>query len=288
MANKLRTLLGDVLTAKEKRSIYSSFDVIGDIVIMKIPDSLLYKKYAIGKRLLDNLKSAKSVFLQTSAIEGVYRLRKLELLAGTNRTVTEHHEHGCRFKVDVRKVYFSPRLSTERLRIAEKVQDNEIVTNMFAGVGTFSILIAKQNPRSVVFNIDSNARASLLCLVNAKLNRVQDRVFPFCGDAKHIASTILSGISNRVLMPLPERAKEFVGSAITCLKQQGGTIHYFAHVGGHNKKDAINEGILNTTNAFKDYNHVIAGTRVVREVGPKLYQIVSDVSVCRRQCPKTI
>lgn len=282
MANKLRTLLGDVLTADERRSVYSSFDVIGDIVIMKIPDSLLSKKYAIGNRLLENLNSANSVFLQTSAIEGDYRLRKLELLAGTNRTVTEHHEHGCRFKVDVSKVYFSPRLSTERLRIAEKVEDNEIVTNMFAGVGTFSILIAKQNPRSVVFNIDSNAMASLLCLVNAKLNRVQDRVFPFCGDAKFIASKILSGVSNRVLMPLPERAKEFVGSAIACLKQQGGTIHYFAHVGGHNKKDAINEGILNTTNAFKDYNHVIAGTRVVREVGPRLYQIVSDVSVCRR------
>jgi tRNA (guanine37-N1)-methyltransferase len=288
MANKLRTLLGDVLTADERRSVYSSFDAIGDIVIMKIPDSLLYKKYAIGNRLLENLNSANSVFLQTSAIEGDYRLRKLELLAGTNRTVTEHHEHGCRFRVDVSKVYFSPRLSTERLRIAEKIQDNEIVTNMFAGVGTFSILIAKQNPRSMVFSIDSNARASLLCLVNAKLNRVQDRVFPFCGDAKYIASKILSGISNRVLMPLPERAKEFVGSAIACLKQQGGTIHYFAHVGGHNKKDAINEGILNTANAFKDYNHVIAGTRVVREVGPRLYQIVSDVSVCRRQSPKTI
>jgi tRNA (guanine37-N1)-methyltransferase len=282
MANKLRTLLGDVLTADERRSVYSSFDAIGDIVIMKIPDSLLYKKYAIGNRLLENLNSANSVFLQTSAIEGDYRLRKLELLAGTNRTVTEHHEHGCRFRVDVSKVYFSPRLSTERLRIAEKIQDNEIVTNMFAGVGTFSILIAKQNPRSMVFSIDSNARASLLCLVNAKLNRVQDRVLPFCGDAKYIASKILSGISNRVLMPLPERAKEFVGSAIACLKQQGGTIHYFAHVGGHNKKDAINEGILNTANAFKDYNHVIAGTRVVREVGPRLYQIVSDVSVCRR------
>ncbi|MGI8833384.1 MAG: class I SAM-dependent methyltransferase [Nitrososphaeraceae archaeon] len=282
MANKLRTLLGDVPTADERRSVYSSFDAIGDIVIMKIPDSLLYKKYAIGNRLLENLNSANSVFLQTSAIEGDYRLRKLELLAGTNRTVTEHHEHGCRFKVDVSKVYFSPRLSTERLRIAEKVRDNEIVTNMFAGVGTFSILIAKQNPRSVVFNIDSNARASLLCLVNAKLNRVQDRVFPFCGDAKYIASKILSGVSNRVLMPLPERAKEFVGSAIACLKQQGGTIHYFAHVGSQNKKDAINEGILNTTNAFKDYNHLIAGTRVVREVGPRLYQIVSDVSVCRR------
>jgi tRNA (guanine37-N1)-methyltransferase len=189
MANKLRTLLGDVLTADERRSVYSSFDAIGDIVIMKIPDSLLYKKYAIGNRLLENLNSANSVFLQTSAIEGDYRLRKLELLAGTNRTVTEHHEHGCRFRVDVSKVYFSPRLSTERLRIAEKIQDNEIVTNMFAGVGTFSILIAKQNPRSMVFSIDSNARASLLCLVNAKLNRVQDRVFPFCGDAKYIESS---------------------------------------------------------------------------------------------------
>jgi tRNA (guanine37-N1)-methyltransferase len=278
---KLKTLLDDILSPEEKCNVFSSYDIIGDVIVMKIPDSLLYKKHAIGKRLLENTKWANSVFLQTSSVEGDFRLRKLELLAGTDRRVTEYREHGCRFAVDVSQVYFSPRLSTERHRIAESVKDNETVTNMFAGVGTFSILIAKRNSRSRVFSIDSNPRASLFCNINAKLNKVQDRVFPFCGDAGYIAGKILSGISHRVLMPLPERAKEFVDSAIACLRYQGGTIHFFAHVRGENKKDAIENGILNTTNAFKRYNHIISSTRVVREVGPRLYQTVSDVDVVK-------
>jgi tRNA (guanine37-N1)-methyltransferase len=109
---------------------------------------------------------------------------------------------------------------------------------MFAGVGTFSILIAKQNPRSTVFSIDSNPKANILCLVNAKLNKVQDRVFPFCGDAKYIAGNLLAGLSHRVLMPLPEKAKEFVDSAIACLNDKRGSVHYFAH-STHNKRDEL-------------------------------------------------
>jgi tRNA (guanine37-N1)-methyltransferase len=282
MSNKLKSLLGDVLEPGERRIVFSSYDVIGDIIIMKIPNSLQYKKYIIGKRLLENTKHAKVVFLQTSSVDGSFRLRKLELLAGADRTVTEYHEHGCRFKVDVSKVYFSPRLSTERHRIAEKVKDNEIITNMFAGVGTFSILIAKQNPRSTVFSIDSNPKANILCLVNAKLNKVQDRVFPFCGDAKYIAGNLLAGLSHRVLMPLPEKAKEFVDSAIACLNEKRGSVHYFAHIRAQNKKDAVNEGKLATTEAFRHYNHIVGTTRIVREVGPRLYQIVSDVLISNR------
>jgi tRNA (guanine37-N1)-methyltransferase len=279
MSNKLKALLGDVLEPGESQTAFSSYDLIGDIIIMKIPNSLLYKKQEIGKRLLENTKSVNSVFLQTSSVEGVYRLRKLELLAGTGQTVTEYQEHGCRFIVDVSEVYFSPRLSTERLRIAERVRDDEIITNMFGGVGTFSILIAKRKPQSRVFSIDSNPRACILCLINARLNRVQDRVFPFCGDARYIAGSILSGLSHRVLMPLPEKAREFVDSAIACIGSNGGSVHYFAHVRARNKKDAIYEGKLNTTRAFKHSDHTISTTRVVREVGPRLYQIVSDVIV---------
>jgi tRNA (guanine37-N1)-methyltransferase len=82
-------------------------------------------------------------------------------------------------------------------------------------------------------------------------------------------------------MPLPERAKEFLDSAIECLRDEGGIVHFFAHVRGENKKDAINKGIMDTTNAFKQYNHKISCTRVIREVGPRLYQIVSDVAVVK-------
>jgi tRNA (guanine37-N1)-methyltransferase len=279
MSKNLRTLLGDALEPVERHVIFSSYDVIGDIIIMKIPNSLQHKKYTIGKQLLESMKHVKCVFLQTSSVDGDFRLRRLELLAGVDRTVTEYHEHGCRFRVDVGKVYFSPRLSTERHRIAERVRDNEIITNMFAGVGTFSILIAKQNPCSTVFSIDSNPKANNLCLVNTRLNNVQDRVFPLCGDAKYIAGNLLAGISDRVLMPLPEKAMEFVDSAVACLRNNRGSIHYFAHIKAQNRKDAVRAGKLATTEAFRNYNHELGTTRIVREVGPRLYQIVSDVLV---------
>lgn len=281
MSGKLKALLDDILSPEEKCNIFSSYDTVGDTIIIKIPESLLYKKYAIGAKLLENTRSAKSVFLQTSSVGGDFRLRKLEHLAGLEKRITEHREYGCQFVVDIDQVYFSPRLSTERHRIATSVRNYEIVTNMFAGVGTFSILIAKRNSKSKVFSLDSNPRASLLCNINARLNRVQDRVFPFCGDADYIAKRVLSGTSHRVLMPLPERAKEFLNSAIECLRDEGGIVHFFAHVRGENKKDAINEGIMETTNAFKRYNHNISCTRVIREVGPRLYQIVSDVAVVK-------
>jgi tRNA (guanine37-N1)-methyltransferase len=279
MSKNLRTLLGDALEPVERHVIFSSYDVIGDIIIMKIPNSLQHKKYTIGKQLLESMKHVKCVFLQTSSVDGDFRLRRLELLAGVDRTVTEYHEHGCRFRVDVGKVYFSPRLSTERHRIAERVRDNEIITNMFAGVGTFSILIAKQNPCSTVFSIDSNPKANNLCLVNTRLNNVQDRVFPLCGDAKYIAGNLLAGLSDRVLMPLPEKAMEFVDSAVACLRNNRGSIHYFAHIKAQNRKDAVRAGKLATTEAFRNYNHELGTTRIVREVGPRLYQIVSDVLV---------
>src|ERR671913_2479420 len=116
MSGKLKALLDDILSHEEKCNIFSSYDTVGDTIVIKIPESLLYKKYAIGARLLEKTKSAKSVFLQTSSVEGDFRLRKLELIAGADRTITEYREHGCRFKVDVSEVYFSPRLSTERRR----------------------------------------------------------------------------------------------------------------------------------------------------------------------------
>jgi tRNA (guanine37-N1)-methyltransferase len=217
--------------------------------------------------------------VQTSAVGGDYRIRSLEHLGGVNNAITEYREHGCRFKVDVVKTYFSPRLSTERLRIAKMVTDNEIVTNMFGGVGTYSILIAKKNKTCKVYSIDSNPDANELAVVNVKINKVQDNVLPICGDAREVINSKLKGLSNRVLMPLPERAKEFVDSAVLALKGNRGIIHYFAHIKARTKKLAEHEGAIDVKHAFINYEHTILATRVVREVGPRRYQIVSDVCI---------
>jgi tRNA (guanine37-N1)-methyltransferase len=280
MPHMIKQVLAGILSPEETAQVYSAFDQIGDIVIVKIPDSLMPKKELIAKAVLGNIKTAKAVFAQVSAVKGDFRIRELEFVAGENRTMTEYKEHGCRFKVDVAKTYFSPRLSTERQRISEMVGDGEVIVNMFAGVGTYSIVIAKANKTCTVYSIDSNSVANDLCIVNAKLNKVQDRVVAICGDASEVIKNQLSGKADRVLMPLPERAKEFIEPAVLALKKKG-VVHYFAHIKADNKKEAQELGMQDAGDAFKSYDHKVMAVRVVREVGPRIYQIVADVSVSR-------
>jgi tRNA (guanine37-N1)-methyltransferase len=282
MAPVLKTILKEILQPEEISKLYSAFDIIGSIIIIKIPDSLNSKKQIIADTILMNFKSAKSVFAQTSAVQGDYRIRRLEHLAGDNSVITEYKEHGCRFKVDVTKTYFSPRLSTERMRVSKMITDNEIITNMFAGVGTYSILIAKNNKSCKVYSIDSNPVANELALINAKLNKVQGQVIPICGDAREVIIRQLKGTSTRVLMPLPERAKEFVDFAVVALKESGGMVHYFAHVKASSKKLALVNAALDVKYVFINHDYKIVSTRVVREVGPRLYQTVSDIIVSKK------
>ena len=275
----LREALKQILDQDELEQLYSAFDTIGGIIIIKIPDSLNQKKRLIAKVLLQKVNNAYSVFCQTSGVQGDYRLRKLEFLAGINSPITYYKENGCTFKIDVANAYFSPRLSTERMRIASMVKDNEVIVNLFGGVGTFSILIARKNKTAKVYSIDSNIFAHELCIENSTINKVNDRVFSLLGDAKLVVSNRLKEKATRVLMPLPEKAREFVDEAISSLINGEGTVHYFAHIKADNKKDAIEKGAIESIDAFNSYKSSIEGVRVVREVGPRLYQIVSDVRV---------
>jgi tRNA (guanine37-N1)-methyltransferase len=278
MPHMLKNILSNILSSDEVSQVYSAFDQIGDIVIIKIPNELMPKKKFIADTILAHVKSAKAVFAQVSPVRGDYRVRNLEFIAGENRTITEYKEHGCRFRVDVAKTYFSPRLSTERLRIANMVGEGETIVNMFAGVGTYSILMARMNKTCKVYSIDSNAVAAELCEANAKLNKVQDRVVSIHGDAGEVIKDKLAGQADRVLMPLPESAKEFVDSAVLALKKKG-VVHYFIHIRADNKKTSKNLGLQDTHKAFVKYNHIVQQVRVVRGVGPRIYQIVADVLV---------
>ena len=279
MTKMLKELLQERLDRTELEKLSSSFDIIGTIAIIKIPESLASKRKLIADALIEEIRPVKSVFCQVSAIEGDYRLRKLELISGENSPITVYKEHGCTFKVDVINTYFSPRLSTERLRIAKLTEPNEVIVNMFGGVGTFSIIISRYNKSAKVYSIDSNPIAVDMCRQNIEINKLTGNVFPVLGDAEQEIHKGLKGIAKRVLMPLPEKAKDFVDAAVSSLENGSGTIHYFCHVGADNKKNAIQNGIMDTSESFSKFDHTIRNVRVVREVGPRFYQIVSDVMV---------
>ena len=216
----LKKSLENILTSQESQELISSFDQIGDIIIVRIPDSLLTKKKLIGETLLNEVKIAKSVFYQASAVEGDFRTRNLEILAGEDKTETEYKEFGCKFTVDVENAFFSPRLSTERERIANLVQDGENIVNMFAGVGMFSIMIAKKK-RCTVYSIDINPIAAKLCEKNIISNKLAGNIISINGDASKVIEEQLENRSDRTLMLLPERSDEFLKSAIDATKSNG-------------------------------------------------------------------
>ena len=274
----LKKALEGVLSTSESEELISAFDQIGDIIIVRIPDSLLSKKDIIGQTLLKEVKIVKSVFYQASAVEGDFRTRDLEILAGEDKTETEYKEFGCRFIVDVENAFFSPRLSTERERIANLIQNGEVVNNMFGGVGMFSILAAKKK-NCTVYSLDINPTASELCERNIRLNKLKGTVISINGDASETIRKQLNDKSDRTLMLLPERSDEFLDDAIKTTKD-GGIIHYYAHVHADKKSEA---GKI-TEEHYSDITTVkseILGSKIVRAVGPRYYQTVVDVRISK-------
>ena len=272
----LKKALEGVLSEKESEELFSAFDQIGDIIIVRIPNSLIGKKKIIGETLLEQVKTAKSVFYQSSSVEGNFRTRNLEILAGIDETETEYKEFGCRFVVDVEKAFFSPRLSTERDRIANLVQEGEVVINMFGGVGMFSIIAAKRN-KCTVYNIDINPVATKLCEKNIKLNKLKGNVISILGDASKVIEEKLKENGDRILMLLPERSDEFLNSAISATKNNG-IIHYYSHIHADEKSQApkLSEQHYQEITPIKSE---ILDSKIVRAVGPRYYQTVVDIRI---------
>jgi tRNA (guanine37-N1)-methyltransferase len=274
----LKKALEGILSEEEGSELFSAFDQIGEIIIVRIPDSLLSKKKMIGEALLENVHPAKSVFYQATPVEGDFRTRNLEILAGEDNTETEYKEYGCRFKVDVEKAFFSPRLSTERDRIAQMIQDGETMINMFGGVGMFSIIAAKKK-KCTVYNIDLNPYAAKLCEENIKLNKLAGRVISIQGDAAQVVKEQLQNVGDRTLMLLPERSDEFLDSAISATKS-GGIIHYYSHQHADKRQDAVEVSKQHYTQVTPVKSEIIGG-RMVRAVGPRYYQTVVDVRITK-------
>ena len=277
MTRMLKKALQGLLDETEMHLLYGGFDIVGDIAVIKIHESLIPKKRVIASALLEQVKPVKTVLMQSTPVSGDYRTRCLELIGGEDKTTTEYHELGCVFKVDLSTAYFSPRLSTERQRIAELVQSGETVTNLFAGVGVFSIIIAKKVPKTLVYSIDINPAAHEQALENIKLNKVTERVIPILGDARKVIDN-LKGKAERVLMPLPEMAAAYLDTAVEALKPPTGIIHYYTHTYALHRNEAVNESKKELEKIFK-FPYTVVSQRIVREVGPRWYQIVLDLKI---------
>jgi tRNA (guanine37-N1)-methyltransferase len=214
LAGRLRKLLSKTMPSESLTHVYNSYDVVGDIAIIRLTEESYERRVDIAQALMNGHKNVRTVLAQIGAVQGSLRLRTLEYIAGEKKTATLHRESGCSFLVDVERCYFSPRLHAERMRVAKQAKDGEVLVNMFAGVGCFSILIAKQRNVEKVYSIDVNPVAVHYMQENIRVNGVFGKVIPIVGDAKIIIEKRLCHVADRVIMPLPQRALEYLPYAV--------------------------------------------------------------------------
>ena len=264
-------LLEAELSSEEIENLRTSFDTIGDIVILEIPDDLEDKKQIIGDAALKFTKR-KAIYMKRSAIKGTTRVRDLEFLSGVDDSVTIHREHGARLKLDVREVYFSPRLATERKRVMQSVEDGAKILDMFCGIGPFPIVIAK-NKDVEITAVDINKEAIKYLNENIKLNKLKGSIETYCGDIREVSESFKLKF-DRIIMNLPGLAYTFLDIAVNLIEENG-IINYYEF------SDSYEQGIKRLQDACSEVGKEveILNTRKVKSTSPGEWHVAIDAKI---------
>lgn len=208
------------ITKKYKDLLPKKWEKFGDILIFKLPDELneYQTQIAIAYAKILNVKT---VAKEIAPIKGIFRVPNIEVLYG-KETETIHKENGIKFKFDIKKIMFSSGNIDERERIAYISNKNEIVVDMFAGIGYFSIPLAFYSKPKKVYSIEINEIAYSYLCENIKINNVENTVIPLKGDNRFVAPI---NTADRVIMGYLKDTHKFISKAIHILKEKG-TIHY--------------------------------------------------------------
>ncbi len=244
-------------------------DIVGDIAVIK--DAPLDTQLRMAGSIMNRNRNVKVVLAQSTPVQGNFRLCEFKVIAGENRTFTVHRENGCLFHLDLATVHFSPRLIQERRLVAEDARPGECVLNMFGGAGTFSIEIAKKCPEKV-FNIDVNPEAVRFCLRNILANRLRGRVTAVLADAKEATIVLFTEWMDRILLPLPEKSREYLNVAVSALKQRG-IIQYYDFIDAM-KDESPAEKMWERIRSLIDEDRItLSKARIVKSVAPRRYLV---------------
>ncbi len=235
------------------------YQIIGNICLIKKKDNRL------ANRILKKLHHLKSVYYQ-SKIYGKLRQPKIQWLAGKKGTEVLHKENNCLFKLDIQKVMFSKGNQEEKRRMIKAVKKGDVVVDMFAGIGYWSVPIAKFSNPKMVYSIELNPSSFRWLQENVRINRLSDKVVPILGDSKKVTPTLPR--ADRIIMGYFD-SRDFLVPALKVLKK-GGTIyfHYLASEDGFRKV---------AREIAKSYKLKLLRTRKIKDYAPHIYHCVAEL-----------
>ena len=208
---------------------HRSFNILGDIAVVNFSDGTTLKdRKKFSEEILKEVKAVKTVVEKSKKFSG--RLRKMETrhLAGEKNKEVLYKENGCVFRFNIDETYFSPRLSNERKEISSLIKKGEEVLVMFAGVGPFSCVIAKNSKAKKVYSNEINRKANVYGKLNLELNKLKEKVVLLPGDVKRIVKKLKTEkkFFEVVVMPRPQLKDNFLEQAFQVSKK-GTRIYYY-------------------------------------------------------------
>jgi len=249
-------LLRGVIPEEALRRLPKSYQLVGDVAIVHLPEDLLIYGRVIGEAIARISKGVRAVY-SSSATEGEFRVRRLIRLWGEDVGETVHVEYGVKIVVDVGRVYFNPTLSYEHWRVSEEVGDGERVLDLFSGVGPYSLHIASKR-RATCFAVDSNPWAAIYLAKSIAMNKLLGKVVVVVSRVDDFLEEISSDRFTRVIVDLPHRSLEYLEKAVAALTC-GGYAHIYA-LGGEEPPIRNLEGYMR-----------LVETRRVLEYAPRKY-----------------
>jgi len=249
-----------------------SYERLGDVVIVDEDDP--ERARALADAVMASDLPVETVLNRASKIKGQERVRDWEVLVGDS-TETVHTEYGTDLAVDLAEVFFSPRLATERHRVAEQVQPGEHALDMFAGVGPFAIPFAERGAEVVA--VDVNEIAIDYLRANAERNGVADRVTTICGDVREVVEDY-AGWADRIVMNLPHSADEFLDAAVELAGDEC-VLHYY-DIAHEDDPYGPGEAAIHAA-AEPAYAVEVLTRRTVRSYAPHELNVVLDVGLTR-------
>ncbi|GAB3669201.1 class I SAM-dependent methyltransferase [Halopiger thermotolerans] len=267
-----------------------SYERLGKAVLLDEDDGDRARE--IADAVLESDLPVETVLNKASKVKGETRVRDWELLTGADTEVV-HREYGCEFALDVAEVYFSPRLATERHRVAQQVESGERAFDMFAGVGPFVVPFAKRGAECVGVDINPDAIAYLR--ENARRNGVEDRVTAICADVRTLVSTRADADedttqvrdtkgpdyenwADRIVMNLPHSADEFLETAVA-IAGDDCVVHYY-DIQHEDDPFGPGERAIRAV-AEPEYDVSVETRRTVRSYAPHELNVCLDVRLER-------
>lgn len=211
--DKIKDKISRALPEEMVSKIPSSWEKIGDVLVVKIPEDLASYRGLLGKVYAEVL-GCRTVLNDVGGIVGEFRKPDVEVVYGSYDTETVHRENGIRFKLDPQKVMFSSGNMNERIRMASISNKDEVVVDLFAGIGYFTLPIAVYSKPRRIYACEKNPVAYGYLCENIVLNDVVDVVEPVFGDNRKVAP---KGVADRVIMGFLGGTEKFLNVAFDTL-----------------------------------------------------------------------